>query len=692
MATVVSFAKLLEPSYIGRIKTRNRIIKTAAGTGFLAQDSLQPSRQAISFYEAIARGGVGLLIVEYPAIFLGEARTSRINEDKYIPGLSELTKVIHKYSCPTFVQIEHMGPFTLPSMTVQPVAASARKIDSILDMHRTTTRALAVPEIEEIKEKIINSALRAQKAGFDGIELNAGSSHLFATFLSRFWNSRQDEYGCGSMQNRARIVVDIIQGIKKRLGQDFPISVLMNGIEVDATGAGQQELCLTIEESRLLAKILVEAGADALHIRSHWLGNHIPGFLPELLYYPEPCIPLKTFPKELDTSNYGVGSAVPLAALIKQSVSVPIITVGKLDPVLGERILEQGKADFIGLNRRLFADPELPNKIMAGNLEDITPCTACSTCLSSPGIPSSCRVNAAFGTEDGYTIHKAEKRKKVLVVGGGPSGMEAARMAALRGHQVILCDESPKLGGLMTMASLVKGSHIEKIPDLTHYLSKQVVKLGVDLRLGKAVNLTVIKEIKPDVIILASGGISITPDIPGIDNKNVVGKKQLYNSLSFFLRFMSPKTIRWLTKFWMPLGKRVVIIGGDIQGCQLAEFLVKRGRKVTIVEETGELGKGLLDHVKIRLLPWLQKKGVLMLTGVHCDKISETGLTITTRDRQKQIIPADSIIPALPLSPNTALIQTLKGHVTEIYSIGDCSEPGLIVDAVAAGWRIARAI
>jgi 2,4-dienoyl-CoA reductase (NADPH2) len=342
-----------------------------------------------------------------------------------------------------------------------------------------------------------------------------------------------------------------------------------------------------------------------------------------------------------------------------------------------------------------MADAELPNKIAQGRMEDIRPCTGCLTCFDNneQGNPPLCQVNAAYGREKEYEIKPAEKRKRVVVVGSGPAGMETAVVAALRGHEVTLCDREPTLGGSLRLAALVKGFHREDLLGLVSYYETQVAKLGVETRLGKEVDRSVVEDLKPDVLIVATGGRHNIPEIPGIDGSNVVTSEALYRQLERFLRFAGPRLLRWLTKFWMPVGMRVVVLGGGIHGCQTAEFLTKRGRKVTIVETAEEIGDGLLEiFVKPHLLNWLEKKGVAMLSGVKYEGISNQGLTITTKEGNRQTIEADTIVTALPLLPNTAFLDSLTGSAPEVYAIGDCNEPHLVVDAIADGARIARAI
>ena len=280
----------------------------------------------------------------------------------------------------------------------------------------------------------------------------------------------------------------------------------------------------------------------------------------------------------------------------------------------------------------------------------------------------------------------------MVVVGGGPAGMEAARVAALRGHEVTLFESTNKLGGLIPLAALVKGLGIEDLVALTRYLEKQIKKLGVDIKLGKEVDASLIEEIKPDVVIIATGGIPVIPEMPGINGRNVTNIPDLHHKLKFYLGLLGPRALRWLTKFWMPLGKNVVVIGGAMQGCQLAEFLVKRGRNVTIVDSGKALGDGLNSEKKMRILWWLRKKEVPIMLEVKYGEITDKGLTIISKEGKRQIIEADSIVPALPFMSNNELFESLQGKVPEIYSVGDCKEPQLIREAIADGAHIAYSI
>lgn len=691
------FQKLLEPGYIGPVKTRNRMVKTGAAMLYWHEDDLKVISRMMAFYEALAKGGVGLLIVESPTVDFPFGRRwqqrYRIDDDKYINGLQELVKMIHSYGCPTFMQMNHDGPWQTmwgpkPIVPGPPIASSQVTLNSPMDFHNEMPRQLSIEEIKQLVDKFAGAAVRAQKAGFDGIDINAGSSHLLHNFLSPYWNRRQDLYG-GSRENRARFLTDIVHEIKNRLGKDFPISVCINGIEVGKVMGIPDDKCITTDDSMETAKLLQEAGADAIHVRSHWLGRHTSSFLTDSLFYPEPPVPLGTFPRVYDSSRWGAGANLRLAFGFKKELSIPVMTVGRLGPELGELALQEGQADFIGMTRRLLADPELPNKIMSGRLDDIAPCTACTTCIDAGHIKR-CRINAALGTDDLWTHTRVEKKKKILVVGGGPAGMETARVAAIKGHEVTLYDKSSVLGGSLSLAAFIKGLEIEDIPSIIRYLKTQINKLGVQVKLGVEVTEPLIRELKPDAVILATGGIPVAPDIPGINSRKVMKAADLHRRVKPYLNRFGPGFMNRMMKIWMPVGKRVVVIGGAIQGCELAEFLSKRGRKVTIVD-TGEIrGEGMIHHLQQQLFYWFEKKGVVLMSGVKLEEVTSEGLTLLDKEGKRQTIQADTIIPALPLSPNTAMIEKLKNIVPEVYAVGDCRQPQLIVDAIADGSRTAH--
>jgi 2,4-dienoyl-CoA reductase (NADPH2) len=686
MIEEISFEKILEPGHIGKVRTKNRIVKVCGGAEDVGGINT-------AFLEAIARGGVGLIIwgdvaVEYPVGVTIPITKRHLVDDENIPLFAEMAEAIHKHDCPVFMQLFHAGPQAFLSGDLQTVSASSLSENEISELTASMNpRELTVPEIEDLVDKFACAAARAQKAGFDGVEVNAARMHLINSFLSRAWNKRRDKYGCSSLENRSRFLVEIIREIKNRLGQDFPVTALINGIEL------RIDKGTTAEEAQGFATILQNAGVDAVHIRA--FGYH--GFQsidasPRGIYFSENTKPL---PKELDWSRKGKGAMSPLAAAVKRVVSIPVIAVGGLDPVVGESILEQGKADFIGICKGLMADPEMANKIAAGRSEDIAPCADCADCarvlLSMVRVhrfvPIRCRVNGALGQDQDYEIRPAQKKKKVAVVGGGPAGMEAARVAAIRGHEVVLYEKGNRLGGLLPWVAVIKGLDVDSdAMHLAAYLENQLKKLGVRIRLKEAFGPSLIPEINPDAVILAPGGIPTIPEIQGINRSNVFSIDALYRRMKDDLELMEPGVIRWMSKLWDFIGKRVAIIGGSIEGSGLAEFLVERCRNVTLVDEESIWG----DDPLVRS-PSMDK--VTRITGIMCEEITENGLIINIGEGVKQTIEADTIFTAASPGLNTDLLKAIEGKVPEAYLIGiEDKEPSSIMNAIGNAYRLAKNI
>jgi len=686
------FIKLLEKGQIGRVTTRNRMIKTANGTSFIQPDGYVGDR-ALAYYEAMAQGGVGLIIsescgVEYPLGVQHPPVQFHLDDDKYIPSYAELAKVVHKHGCPLFIQFQHAGPWNptglLPIRDTR--AASALTEEELPGPGFAVPRAMSHAEVLDYIDIWAKAAERAAKAGFDGVEINGGTCHQINTFLSRVWNRRDDEYGPQSIENRARFMGNIVREIKKRLGKDFPVTVLLNIVEY------RHPLGTTLEEGVQLAKFMAEAGADAIQCRAHSY-HHRDGLIqPEKVFYPE--LPVDP-PKDLDWSRSGKGALVPLVEAVKKVVRVPVFCACRLDPVIGEEYLRKGKLDFVGMTRRLLADPKLPNKVMAGRLEDIRPCIGCLHCIDvrNKNQLLECAVNPGLNKEREYVFNfqPAAQKKRVMVVGGGPAGMEAALTAAKRGHEVSLFERN-RLGGLVPVAAMLKGFEIEDYLALTKYYVTQLAKEKVETYFGVNPGASLVVGMEPDVLILAAGALPSKLEIPGSGSKKVLHSARLHKQLRFFLNFFSPKALQTLTKFWMPIGKRVVIIGGSIMGCETAEFLIKRGRKVTIVHNGKTLGDGIPVEDLMRLIPWLDSKGITCYTEAKGEEVTNDGLVITTKDGERRVLPADTILVTLPYFPDTTIAKKFEDMVLETYLIGSGAEPGLIVNAIASGAKMGREI
>jgi 2,4-dienoyl-CoA reductase (NADPH2) len=699
----MTFGYLAQPIYIGKVRLKNRMIKN--GTGFFWDDPETGSYmndRYIAFFEALAKGGAALVSSAVGPLTRDLAAKMpgyRILTDDYIPGWKKWADAIHKYDCLAFHQLFHLGPMT-PLFIKAPAGVSASSIPREQSPRPgfTVPREITVPEIEDMVDLFAGAAERMKKAGLDGTEINGSCNHLLNNFLSRAWNKRTDEYGCQTIDNRTRLYVNIIKEIKRRNGNDWPVIAMINAMETGLKDG------ITIDESRQFARKLVEAGADAIQVRTEYyvhtkdVERRESHNFPDILFYPERAA---EFDDLIYAREYGTGANLPMAAEIKRAVNVPVIVIGKMDWKIGNDAIRKGMADIISMNRRLLADPELPKKVLENRTEDINPCNSCMTCFDAGEHfrPVVCRVNASFGKEREYEIKPAAVRKKVMIIGGGPAGLEASRVAALRGHRVVLFDRQSKLGGSLPVASVVKGMEREDIPGLIRYLDRQVRKAGVEVHVGTKAGPETVDEVKPDVIIVAAGGAHDIPDIPGITGRNVAIGEKMHGQLKFFLKFLSPESLRRLTMlpFVMKLfiGKRVVIMGGRLHGCQTAEYLLHLGRRITIVDTGAEndIGDGLLEvYMKPYLMYWLKDHGVNFVTGVEYKEITGEGLVVKTRDGNTKLLEADTIITALPLKPNTEFVNSMKAKAKEVYAIGDANEPHLIVDAIAAGAKIGHEI
>ncbi|TEU02742.1 MAG: FAD-binding protein [Dehalococcoidia bacterium] len=705
MAVTPRFRKLLEPGRIGKMELKNRIVQSAMGTSLEREDGFVDDRIK-DFYEERAKGGVGLIVMGIGAIDHPDGKVLPgqlgLSDDKFIPGLKEMAEAVHRHGAKLAIQLQRGGKIATEDMCHgrQPVSSSAGSIpmgDAMQDMGAVEIPRLAarfanmpaklesveltVEQIHQIVEKFGEAARRVKEAGIDGVEIHAAHGYLLSEFLSRSCNKRTDEYG-GVLKNRARIVLEVVKAVRDRVGADYPVWIRMDGREFGLEDG------ITTEEGTELARMFEEAGVAAINVSGY--GGIRGGFYDAPIVYPP-------------------GNLVSLAQGIKKVVNIPVIAVGRISAELGEEVLRQGKADFIAMARAILADPEYPHKVASGKMEDIRPCILCYHCVSQAfwGEPVFCAVNAAAGKEAELRIESAKQPKKVLVVGGGPGGMESARVAALRGHDVTICDKGRRLGGSLVFASVANADN----EDFLNYLIAQMGKLPITVKLGVEVTPALIEDIKPDVVILALGGNLTTPQIPGAALPSVLSGKDLRQMVSgtseklswwqkraLFLAsalmpgLLSVPSLRRLTGYWMPLGKRVAIIGGDMVACELAKFLVERGREVTILESSTDMAIEMAIGRRWNFLPRLREAGVTILKNVDFEEITPHGVNITDSEGKKQAIAADTVVLAGGMEPNQALSQQIEGKVPQIHLVGDCSELRLIHGAVEDGYRAALAI
>ncbi|MQY72276.1 MAG: FAD-dependent oxidoreductase [Dehalococcoidia bacterium] len=480
---VTMSGKLWEPFRIGRMELKNRVVMPPMVTRYAADDGFVTERTR-DYYGARARGGAGLIIVEATYVHRqGWAFPDQlgISDDKFVTGMSELVDVVHKHGAKIGIQIHHGGRQTKEALGgLQPVAPSPLPMAG-----GEMPREMTVEEIAETVAYFAEAAIRAQKAGFDGVELHAAHGYLIDQFLSPTSNKRDDEYG-GDLHRRARFLLEIIAAVKEAVGDDYPVWCRMDGKEYGVEG-------ITLKDAQQTARLAEDAGLAAIHV-SAW--------------GPES-------PTNRTTPTFTPVVIEDLAEGIKKVVSIPVIAVGRITPEDAERLLKEGKADLIAIGKAMLADAEWSNKVASGKTEDITPCIICNGCrddLRNPMVVGiRCSANAALGREKESEIVPAAKPKKVLVVGGGPAGMEAARVAALRGHQVTLWEEESRLGGQLVQAAIPP--HKDRIAPLYKYLEAQLQKLGVKVQPGKEATATAVAEFNPDAVVVATGVKPFIPDI-----------------------------------------------------------------------------------------------------------------------------------------------------------------------------------
>jgi len=637
--------KLFQLGEIGTLKLKNRLIRASMWTAYCDAEGFVTQR-LLRHYSELALGGVGLVMVEYNHIDKKSSKSNfgqlSVAGDEYVPGLASLATAIKRNGARAGLQISHAGGQRY-LMGLPPRVPSQAPWRAIQNEGQTPAEELSVEEIEEIVEAFGEAALRAKKAGFDLVEVHACHGYLLTQFLSPATNKRPDRYG-GYIQNRMRLLIEIIQNIRNKAGSIFPLTVRLNGSEYLDGG-------ITIEETLETARMLERYGVNALHVSG---GTH------------------RTTDKIIVPMYWPIGYHVWAAEQIKRTVGIPVIASGSFTtPDLAEDVLKAGKADFISLARPLLADPAYPRKAKEGYLEDIVPCIRCN--IGCQGLPEgvvSCTVNVAAGKEDEAGIKKVTNPKKVAVIGGGPAGMEAARVAAIMGHEVTLF-EKRKLGGMLVEAS---GPEFKAdLRRLIKYLSQQVVKLGVKVIYENA-DLETVKKITPDIVILAAGAVPIMPDFTGAGRPIIVGALDVLNGAE--------------------VGKDLLVVGGGFVGSETALFLAEQDKKVNIIEMLGQL----LSEVKspaprLAFFEKLNKRNVKIETNKKLEEVTEEGIIVTNEQGEKIPLKADTVILALGLKSDHKLYNELKSLPNlDTYIIGDYAEPRNVYDAIHEGHRIARGL
>ncbi|MFK4439387.1 FAD-dependent oxidoreductase [Paenibacillus sp. RC21] len=659
---------LYEPMKIGKLEIKNRFVMAPMGPGGLCDADGTFNERGVEYYVERAKGGTGLLITgvtmvenEIEKCALPSMPCPTLNPLNFVKTGKMMTERIHAYGTKIFLQLSAgFGRVSIPSIVgktaVAPSPIPHRWLPDV------TCRELTIDEIHTYIRKFAESAAIAKKAGFDGIEIHAvHEGYLLDQFAISFFNHRKDEYG-GSLRNRLRFAIEIVQAIKAECGQDFPVSLrysiksfIKDWRQGGLPGEEFKEQGRDIEEGIEAAKILEEAGYDAFNgdVGSYdsWYWAHPPMYQEKGLY-------------------------LPYNKILKTILKVPVITAGRLDnPDLASKAIREGKTDMIALGRPLLADADIPNKIKAGKIEKIRPCLSCQEgCMGrlASFATISCAVNPACGREKDYALGKADQSKKVLVIGGGPAGCEAARVAAIRGHHVTLFDKNNRLGG-----NLIPGG----IPDfkeddhlLAAWYEGELKDLKVDVRLNTEVNRTTVKEYAADAVIFATGSSPKTFSI-GTSTK-------VYSAEEVLLGKKDP-------------GASTVIVGGGLVGCETALWLADQGKKVTLVEMQEDILTvgGPLCHANEDMLRDLVAfKDIHLLTNAKIVDANDQEFVLKNKNGEETILKADSAILAVGYTPQQSLYEDIQNDVSEAYLIGDAKQVQNIMYAVWDAYEVTRNI
>lgn len=654
---------VLSPWKLGPLELSHRIVKSAAGSATFLNGFTD---ELIDYYVNFAKGGVEMIWVENFAQHL----TGRGGE----------------------------SPVWLLDLDLSPLVEGCKRYGAHLGFQTYLMFAdhngMTIDEIHGIQQDIVNAAVFLKEQGFEALEINAAGANLGAMYFSRANNLREDEYGPQSFENRTRFVCEVIQQVKEACGQDFIVQVLMNGVEEDDQNIGNSASVLSIEEGIEVAKCLEAAGVDSLHIRLGALHQHVCQFAGDLYFIEQGIEGTTSYGTQFDFSQHwqgmvdgthsGAGLTVAVAAEYKKAVSVPVGTVTYLDPAMGpdffNAIIDEGKVDFFLMTRPLTVDTEYVNKLREGRLDEIAPCTRCVHCHIMGNAANAesgyCRVNALTqrvyreGGPANYELPPAEQAKKVMVIGGGPAGMEAARIAALRGHDVTLYEKNGYLGGMLDFASAVKGPH-ENLAQLKAYLERQLELTGVAVNLDSEVTQDTIASEAPDAVILACGGSYAPCDLAASAETNIVPIADLVSG---------------------EFGERVCVLGSSARAVDCAVYLQSQGKKVTMVtaDSSADVDKGQSNHEKEFIMPMLYARGMRVWAGATIVNVGDGEITVATEAGTQTTFACDTILDASDMVPNASLIEGIS--TAETYVIGDAKEPFNIALAIRGGNDAGRAV
>lgn len=712
-----TYPHLLSPGSIGTMELRNRIVMSPMGVEIVDSDG-HANEAIVRYYEERARGGAGMIITEVCAISYPSGANSvhqlGLSDDAFIPALRELTSRVQQHGCRMAVQLVHHGKVS----RVDTMKGEDVLVPSIPEWHGSLSmiedltpdemglmaaanggsmpryKAMTHDDIARITADFVSAAVRAKTAGFDGVEIHGAHGYLLSGFLSKQWNLRDDEYG-GSIENRSRFLCEVIAAVKAAVGDDYPVWTRLDALEYRTPDG------IVFEDTEVTARLAVEAGADAIHLSAY-------GDMTSASAFTEGTLPHRE------------AKHAALSARLKKVVDVPVIGVGRIQPATGDEMIAHGKADLVAMGRQMLADPETARKLTEGREADIRPCINCYTCVAQPFFDQRvrCAVNPVLANEvelGEVERTRADDTRTVVIVGGGPAGMEAARVAALRGHRVTLFEAADRLGGALRFAALVYEPNLR----LLRWLTRQMEELDIDVRLSTPADVATIRGLAPDHVIVATGAARERSAIPGADRRMVVDGDDLRAMLTGAgdvagaLRKLplagrvaatvgrrlglldDPGRLARLTEHYMPIGDRVAIVGGGLVGIELAEFLVERDRAVTVFEEGAVMATEMAHPRRWRVLTDLRDHGATLVTGATVTRIDDgivEYLEGSTEDGALSSVAVDSVVIATGLVADRTVADRFAAAGIDATVIGDCKGVGYLEGAIREGFHAGLAV